>query len=223
MKCPACSRPVVAEPNQVSRCDSCGVSVFEIDGRIFDAAAYPRRIEAADVPRLLADALQRWRAAGRGRLLEVHRVSLPFWLNPDGQMTAAFPSSLDAVERLPAPVAEVSPAQLEERPWSSPPDGAVRLVLLPAFDVTYSVRGRGFHTVIDAHRGDVLADIQPPSWRVRIHFLVAAVLALDVAVFATACYFAPDGLSRFLIAAALVLPSYLFTSAAVRWDDRRGD
>ena len=221
-QCPRCGARLES-PLRLQACGSCGAGILREGAEVFDVAAFPRTVEAVDVPRLLADALRARQSPRHRRLLEIHRVELPYWLVPPGELVAAFPTVIDEARRLPEPAAEALPASLsrvpavraevlEQRP--------LRLVLLPGFDVRYEVRGRAFHALIDAHRGRVLGDLYPHPFTVRVHVLMAAVLAVDVAAFATAAYLSPNNLVRTFAVAALAFPVYAVTAAAFRLRER---
>ena len=220
-KCPRCGAPVAASDATPVCCDGCDTAVFVASGRMFAATAWPRRVEADEVPRLLADALHHWRAAGAAHLVEVQRVSLPYWLGGDERLRAAFPTVIDAAAELPAPAVDTVPARLSSLPAVAPGAEAQQLVLLPAFDVVYEVDGRSFHAIVDGHDGAVLADLHPSPHQARLQLAMAAVLAFDVAVFALTAYFAPDNVWRTLLIAALAAPLHALTNATLNLVDRR--
>jgi len=219
--CPGCGR-ALASVVPTSVCGRCGSGVVHEAGRSFEILRFASNTDAVDVPRRLAAALERHGAAGAVDLLEVHRLSLPYWWCEDG-LEAAFPTTIDATRRLPVPDGEIAPAALRTPPPipSSEIDGdPLRLVLMPAYDVVFGRRGVKFHAVLEAIDGCVYADLWPHGARAPIDRRMAAVLAFDAAVFVLAGYLSPDNLVRGVVFVAISYPIFLLTRAAVRATDR---
>jgi hypothetical protein len=221
--CPRCAAPVAADGEPVRSCPACRAGLAWAGPHPVEVWALKARVEATEVPGQLAAALRSRRAPRRHQLLAAHRVDLPYWQLPSGELRAAFPTTVDAARHLPASLEPGQPATVDREPPASPGDLGERptgLAVVPAFDLVYRVRDETYHAILEGHGGRVLADLWPHPFTVRVHLAMALLLLVDVAVFATAAWLAPDNLVRAVAILALSVPVYGINAAAFRLHDR---